>query len=69
MSAYTAEYIAALERAIASGVRSVSYRGTTTVYRDLSEMKEALRLAQEGVDGDSGLQRTRQIYPYLKRDY
>lgn len=69
MTAYTQEFLDALQRSIASGVRSVTYRGTTTTYRSLDEMERIEALIQKGLDEDSGLQRTKVLRPYLKRDY
>ena len=38
--------VADLKAAIASGVRTVTYEGTMTVYRNLEEMRETLRLME-----------------------
>lgn len=59
--AYTITQLAALEQAIASGARSVSYDGKSVTYNSLSEMRkirDEMRLELGLVEPGRGVRRT-----------
>lgn len=60
--AYTEDDIKALEREIASGHQSVSYKDRTVQYRSLSEMKEVLADMRADVEGKKRNRRTNPTY-------
>jgi hypothetical protein len=60
--AYTQQEIDALKKALVSGVKKVKFSDRETEFRDLSEMKEILKDAE-----DSVANKTRQ--PYLSQCY
>jgi predicted GNAT family acetyltransferase len=49
MAAFTQPQIDALKTAIALGVTQVSYKGVTTTYRSLEEMRQTLRMMEAEV--------------------
>ena len=67
--AYTQAQRDALEAAIASGVRSVTYDGTTTTYRDLDEMRAILGKIDQALNAAASKKATRQMRVIGKRDY
>jgi hypothetical protein len=46
--AYTQEQLTALENALATGERRVSFGHKTVEYRSIDELKEAIRLVERG---------------------
>lgn len=50
---WTTAHIAALEAAIADGVKSVQYSDRTVVYRDLDEMMQTLAMIKSKVCADA----------------
>jgi hypothetical protein len=47
--AYTQEQLTALENALATGERRVSFGDKTVEYRSIDELKEAIRLVERGL--------------------
>lgn len=56
---YTLTELQQLQRAIARGVKSVTYNGETVVYRSMDEMRQAERLMKRdlGLTGSSSIRR------------
>lgn len=65
--AYTQSQIEALKKAMATGVRSVTHQGVTTVYRDRDEMVAQLAVMEAEVaatdpDAKTPIRRVRMLY-------
>ena len=67
--AYTEAQRDALKAALASGVRTVTYDGTTTTYRDLDEVRSILGEINAELSVAAGKKTTRQIRVIGKRGY
>ena len=61
-STWTSEDVAKLERAIATGAKSVQFRDRRVDYRSLDEMRSALREMRRAVAGEP--RRTRRYAEY-----
>jgi hypothetical protein len=52
---YTTTDLTRLQRALADGVKSVTLSdGSTTIYRDLAELKDAIRIVEAAVTVSTG---------------
>ena len=54
MSNYTTQHLKALEDALASGAKSVTYNGETIVYRDMNELRTAITTVRHAIEKQAG---------------
>lgn len=57
MTVITQAHLNALENALTSGVKSVTYNGETVVYRDMDELRTAITAAKRALSENSGVSR------------
>ena len=65
--AYTEAQRDALKKALASGVLRVSYDGTTTEYRSVEELRQALSTVERELAADAGKTALRQVRVYATK--
>ena len=65
---YTEAHLDALMTALASGVLSVSYGGTTTIYRSVKELKQAISTVERARAAKDGKATLSQVRVYATKD-
>lgn len=67
MTNYTAAQLAALDAAIASGVKVVQYDGQRTEYRSMDELRAARKIVAQALNAASGAVNVPYVNPAFDR--
>ena len=58
---YTEEHLKALQHALATGTKSVTYDGQTIVYRDIDDLKAAISEVKRNLSNTTAQRPTRRV--------